>query len=141
MCKKCQTTSKEQVKTYQNSTFIIICIHIQNCGPPFGWDSSSNKSHHKTEIKASAKNTQSNPSKLIQQTIVKLMEYQTAQLTMDVYKLQKKRVPQPKMNNNGVFGGKFHLYINHNTGVPTINCRLVADTEKVHYPDNLQSDG
>ena len=69
------------------------------------------------------------------------MEYQTAQLTMDVYKLQKKRVPQPKMNNNGVFGGKFHLYINHNTGVPTINCRLVADTEKVHYPDNLQSDG
>ena len=113
--------------------------YTQLWGPPCGWDSSFNESHHKTEIKAPAQNTQSNPSKLIKQTIDRLMEYRTVQLATDVYKLRKEALLKPRNSNDGVFGARFHLYIDRNAGLPTMNWMLTADRDKVHHPNSIIS--
>ena len=42
--------------------------YVKRWGPPAGWDSAPNESHHKTEIKGPSKNTQRNASTLIKQT-------------------------------------------------------------------------
>ena len=106
-------------------------------GPPCGWDSSFNESHHKTEIKAPAKNTQSNRSTLVKQTIVRLMENRAIQLATDVYNLRNESAPRRKTNNEGVFGAKFYLYINDNTGIPTMNWKLAGDQGKVNHPEDV----
>ena len=56
-------------KLVKNHLYFHLPKYIDYWGPPTGWDSSFNESHHKTEIKAPSKNTQQNANTLIEQTL------------------------------------------------------------------------
>ena len=108
-------------------------------GPPCGWDSSFNESHHKTEIKAPAKNTQSRGSTLVKQTISRLMEYRTVQLATDVWSLgdETGRKAQLGMKSmEGEHGAKFILFTDTD-GSPTMSWKSVRDKDRVHHPQDI----
>ena len=46
---------------------------------------------------------------------------------------------KPRNSNDGVFGARFHLYIDRNAGLPTMNWMLTADRDKVHHPNSIIS--
>ena len=45
---------------------------------------------------------------------------------------------QPRNNYNGVFGGKFHLYMDDNIGVLAMNWKLTADEPIIQALDCFQ---
>ena len=73
-----------------NLTKNHLCFHLPRCielhGPPLGWDSSPAESHHKTEIKAPARNTQRNATNLPEQTAKRCAERDFVSLVMDEIK-------------------------------------------------------
>ena len=116
--------------------------YISMWGPPCGWDSSFNESHHKTEIKAPAKNTQCRGSTFVKQTISRLVEYRTVQLATDVWHLGKEiscENPPERKSRGGIFGAKFLLYREGRNGTPTMSWKASRDKDRVHHPDDIIS--
>ena len=57
---KCQRFVGMRDQTIKNHLYFHLLKYIEIWGPPAGRDSAASESHHKTEIKAPAKNTQKN---------------------------------------------------------------------------------
>lgn len=64
----CQQSSGTWTCTIKNLFYFHLYNFIKIWGLPSSWDSALSESHHKTEIKASSKNTQKNVHTLIKQT-------------------------------------------------------------------------
>ena len=74
-------------KLIKNHLYFHIPKYIELWGPPKGWDSAPNESHHKTELKAPSKNTQQIPSTLIRQTAKRHCEVRLVHRSRSHFKL------------------------------------------------------
>ena len=116
--------------------------YIEMWGPPCGWDSSFNESHHKTEVKAPSKNVRLKRTTFIKHNVTRLVERKTLQLASAVYGINTVHQNSPetalKKIDDGMHGALFSLFLggdDHNT--PTMlwnrsNCR-----QRPTHPSNV----
>jgi hypothetical protein len=75
--KNCKRANGNGTNLIKNHLYFHLIEYITMWGHPVGWDSSFSESHHKTEIKAPARNTQQHSDTLIKQTCQRQTELRT----------------------------------------------------------------
>ena len=87
-------------------------------GPPAKWDSATSESHHKTEIKAPAKNTQRNASTFIEQTASRQLG---KNVSAGYRVLDNNQIDDTVITKtNAIAGSKFSIKVDDH-GVPTMS--------------------
>ena len=88
--------------------------YMEMYGPPKGWDSAPSETHHKTEVKAPAKNTQRRPTKLIEQTCKRYEEMLVLRQANAIYNIPTKTIKHENDVVNikkGMTGARFIIGI------------------------------
>ena len=110
-------------KLIKNHLYFHIPKYIELWGPPKGWDSAPNESHHKTEIKAPSRNTQQIAGSLIQQTAMRHSEAHLVKRARSYFKLDVNGESRPDSSSTnptlGATGSKFEVRLGQD-GDPTM---------------------
>ena len=110
-------------KLIKNHLYFHIPKYIELWGPPKGWDSAPNESHHKTEIKAPSRNTQQIAGSLIQQTAMRHSEARLVKRARSYFNLDvngESRADSSSTNPTlGATGSKFEVRLGQD-GDPTM---------------------
>ena len=128
--------------TTKNHLYFHLPRYIELWGPPCGWDSSFNESHHKTEVKAPAKNTQARPSLLIQQTIHRMVENRMLQNATSVFNISinnhnKSWHSTCANGNTAIAGAKFVIKFDESGLVPRMDWIKSENHHKPHHPQDV----
>ena len=104
-------------KLVKNHLYYHLPKYIEYWGPPTGWDSSFNESHHKTEVKGPSKNTQQNARTLMEQTMRRRAEKDLLQRVSPVLVSECENAQSSK-KTVATGGAKFCIF--RKDGVPTM---------------------
>ena len=94
-------------KLIKNHLMLHVPHYISLWGPPSGWDSGPSESHHKTEVKVPAKNTQRHQSSFIRQLSLRYYETKVIRTAERRFGLSK---PTSNLHQQSQNGGEASNY-------------------------------
>ena len=129
-------------KLIKNHLYLHVPEYVERWGPPTGWDSAPSESHHKTEIKGPAKNTQRNASTLVEQTWNRKRD---KYILNSVSSLYKKFIHDPNAGEDTIFktdvdcvrGSLARVFLNINEDKPWMDWEKVVNSKKSKFPDQV----
>ena len=140
--KQCRRDKGMENKLIKNHLYLHVPEYIERWGPPSGWDSASSESHHKTEIKGPAKNTQRNASTLVEQTWNRKRDKYVLNSVSTLY---QKFIHDPNAGTgiiyttdvNRVRGSMARVFLNKTKDKPCMVWDEVVNRKKSKFPDQV----
>ena len=135
--KNCKRAEGNGTNLIKNHLYFHIVEYITMWGHPSGWDSSSSEGHHKTEIKAPARNTQQHSDTLIKQTCQRQTELRIlrrAPLLSNSYQNDQHEDDPPQIHRE--FGPRF-IIKKDGDGTPQMKWAKARTKHLTHYPEEV----
>jgi hypothetical protein len=118
----------------KNHLYFHLPDYIRMWGPPAGWDSAPNESHHKTQIKAPSKNTQKNARTLIQQIATRQNELRILRRAAQTMEAD---ASTPEKKRDGISGSKFRIYRDGNSGQGKMEWCNLKNANSPCHPESV----